>query len=569
MAETDLQNNESIALKGIGAAPGVSVGPAVIVDRVEVVVPDLPEPLQAFTAATEAVAKDLENLAATAKARDREEAASVLEAQALMAADPMLISSVEAKLGESLGLGQAISEAGSELSAMLAALDDPYMAARAADITEVVDRVSCHLAGVPPRELEGDEPAVYVASVLTAAETAQMDPEKVLGFVTETGGPTSHVVIIARSMGVPAVVGTGDRPPGLAAGELVALDGATGEVVLRPDESTVADFTRRSERHRASVEAATAWRGRAVNFGGNVVSVAANVANEADLERAIAEQADGIGLLRTEFLFLDRPSPPTEEEQFDFYSRAAAAFDAPVVIRTIDIGGDKPADYLTLPGEENPFLGVRGARLYHHHGEVFESQVRAILRAAAHGDIWMMIPMITTVEEIIDIRAWVERIAAEQPGDAAMPRFGAMVEVPALALTVDAAASHVDFLSIGSNDLTQYTLAADRTNEGLGHMQDAAHPSVLALCNMVAAGAKKAGISSSVCGLSAADPLLASAYAAMGIDKLSVSGAMVNQIKSTVAALDPEAGMDAVEAAMRCPTATEARVAIERWCATQ
>jgi phosphoenolpyruvate-protein phosphotransferase len=560
------QSAQQLAVQGIGAAPGVSIGPAVVLDVVEVVVPDLPNPAEAFAAATVEVHTELAKLSATARERGREEAAEVLEAQAQMAEDPMLTGAVEEKLGSGMSLGSAIEEASAELSAMLRNLDDPYLAARAADIEEVVDRVACNLAGVPPRQLDVGEPAVFVAVSLTAAETSQMDPEQVLGFVTETGGPTSHVVIIARSMGVPAVVGTGESVNAITTGETVTLDGQTGEVVFRPDETSLADFSARAERYEAAIVAAESWRGRQVNFGDAPISVAANVANQADLDRAIEEQADGIGLLRTEFLFLDRPSPPSEEEQYEFYAKAAAAFDAPVVIRTIDIGGDKPAEYLTIPGEENPFLGVRGARLYHHHEEVFETQIRAVLRAAAHGDVWMMAPMISTVDEIIDLRAWVKRVAAELGSkDADRVPIGAMVEVPALALTVDAAAEHLDFVSIGSNDLTQYTLAADRMNEDLGHLQDAMHPSVVALCDLVAAGAKRASISSSVCGLSAADPVAAAAYAAMGIDKLSVSASMVNLIKASVSELDPGPGSDAVSSAIRQPSAVAARAAIDTW----
>lgn len=558
--------------QGIGAAAGVSIGPAVVIDRPEVVVPDLPEPAEAFKTAAAVVAADLGRLATETAERGRDEAASVLQAQALMAEDPMLASSVEAKLADSAGLNAAITESATEIREMLQGLDDPYLAARAADVDEVVERISCHLAGIAPRNLlDRAEPSIYLARSLTAAETAQMDPEMVLGFVTETGGPTSHVVIIARSMGVPAVVGTGDAVTvGVGDGDLVALDGATGEVVIGPDDEVVTDFGGRIERHRATVEAAAAFRGHEVTFGGSAVSVAANVANETDLERAIEQRADGIGLLRTEFLFLDRPAPPSEDEQYDFYARAVAAFDAPVVIRTIDIGGDKPADYLSIAGEENPFLGVRGARLYRHHPAVFESQIKAILRAAVHGDLWMMIPMISTVEEIIELRAWVERVAAEMAESSdgpptRMPRFGVMVEVPAIAIVADAAARHVDFFSIGSNDLTQYTLAADRMNEDLGHLQDAAHPSVLSLCNQVAASAARAAISVSVCGLSAADPDCAAAYAAMGMDKLSVSASAVNLIKATVAGLEPGPGRDVVDGAMASANADEARVTIARW----
>lgn len=577
---------DRLDLRGIGAAAGAAVGPTVVIDRPEIEIPEVDDPAEAFRSATEAVARDLKDLAASARQRDREEAAEVLEAQALMAEDPMLTSTVETKLAE-LGtdldpaagsepgtFGAAIDAAATELAEMLRGLDDPYLAARAADVEEVVERVRFHLAGIAPSDLATlDEPAVFVATSLTAAETAQMDPATVLGFVTETGGPTSHVVIIARSLGVPAVVGVGDHAGDLVGavtdGDLVGLDGATGEIVVRPDEAGVADFTGRAERHRQAIEAAAAWRGKAVSFGDAPVTVAANVANAADLQRAVEEGADGIGLLRTEFLYLDRPAPPGEDEQYEFYAEAVGAFDAPVVIRTFDIGGDKPAEYLSIDAEENPFLGVRGARLYQHYPEVFETQVRALLRAAVHGDLWVMVPMVSTVAEIVDVRRWIDRIAADagidDRDDLAMPRFGAMVEVPALALNADAVVGHVDFLSIGSNDLTQYTLAADRTNEHLGNLQDAAHPSVLALCRQVATAARRAEVSSSVCGLSAADPACAAAYAAMGIDKLSVSASMVNPIKASLSGLDPAPGPRAVAEAITTPSAAEAREVIDRW----
>ncbi|MEM7274221.1 MAG: phosphoenolpyruvate--protein phosphotransferase [Actinomycetota bacterium] len=564
---------EQIELRGIGAATGAAVGRAVLLaDRTDVVVPDVEEPAEAFRAAASVVAGDLSDLADQAGERGRDEAASVLQAQSLMAEDPMLASSVEVKLGEGQSFHTAIAEAGTELRTMLESLDDPYLAARAADVAEVVERISCHLAGVPLRQLEsGGEPVIYLATTLTAAETAQMDPNAVLGFVTETGGPTSHVVIIARSMGVPAVVATGDGSmsrAGLSDGDLAALDGGTGEVVLRPNEDVRAEYGVRVERHRAAVEAAEAWRGQPVRFGERAVTVAANVANQADLDQAIEAKADGIGLLRTEFLFLDRPAPPSEDEQYQFYAAAAQGFDQPVVIRTFDIGGDKPADYLTITDEENPFLGVRGARLYRHHPEVFETQVRAVLRAAVHGDVWMMIPMVTTIEEILDLRTWIDRIAADAANgdhEVRMPKLGVMVEVPALALNADAVVDRVDFVSIGSNDLTQYTLAADRTNEALGHLQDALDPSVLRLCELVAAAARRADISVSVCGLSAADPSAAAAYAALGIDKLSVSGRMVNPTKAVVAALEHEPGRTAVEEALVSGSAAAARARLDRW----
>ena len=280
------------------------------------------------------------------------------------------------------------------------------------------------------------------------------------------------------------------------------------------------------------------------------------------------EGADGIGLLRTEFLFLDRADPPSEDEQYEFYATAARSFDHPVVIRSFDIGGDKPAPYMQVDEEENPFLGVRGARLYSHQPEAFETQVRAVLRAAAVGSVQLMLPMISTVDEVVTLRSWIDRIASQVEADGAafdMPDVGVMVEVPAAALVADALMKHVDFVSIGSNDLTQYTLAADRTNGALGHLQDPLHPAVLALCVFTANAARTAGVPASVCGLVAADSLGAAACSSMGIGKLSVSASMVNSVKATISSLDPSGGHAALELAIASSSATEARAALAEW----
>ncbi|RME24792.1 MAG: phosphoenolpyruvate--protein phosphotransferase, partial [Deltaproteobacteria bacterium] len=345
-----------------------------------------------------------------------------------------------------------------------------------------------------------------------------------------------------------------------------ALDGSTGEVVIDPDPATRADFEARRDAHLAAREAARAFRGKRVGVGDREVAVAANVGGTADLERAVDVAADGIGLFRTEFLFLDRDEAPTEEEQADIYRRAAAAFDQPVVIRTFDIGGDKPAPYLTAPtDEENPFLGVRGARLYPRERDLFADQVRAIVRATETGDPWLMLPMVSTLDEIRELMAVVDEIAADliarEPG-LRRPPVGVMVEVPSIALVADAVAEHVDFFSIGTNDLTQYTFAADRTNGALDHLQDPLHPAVLALCTFTRAAARRRGVSVSVCGLAAADPAGAALFAGMGIDKLSVAAASVNPIKATLSGLDPDRLGELVERCLAASSAAEVRALV-------
>ncbi|MGI9605815.1 MAG: phosphoenolpyruvate--protein phosphotransferase [Acidimicrobiales bacterium] len=526
-------------LRGVGASPGVAIGPVVALVEEEVDVPELPEPFAAVTESTAAVASQLTALAKNALSRDRHEAADVLQAQALMAEDPMLTDAVGEHLDAGLGLGAALDAAGEQLEALLASLPDPYLAARAADVGEVVAAVRRDLAGLPPAETTLTEPSILVAHALTAAETADLDPAMVLGFATATGGATSHVAIIARALDVPAVVGVPrllDTVPASA-----ALDGSTGEFIGDPSAEVAEDFSSRiaaEARLRSRLEE---LRGRPASFGSVAVSVAANIGGPSDIDRAVAEGSDGVGLFRTEFLFLDRSTAPTEEEQYEAYSLAAKAWDDTVVIRTFDIGGDKPAPYLDLADEENPFLGIRGVRLYERYPDLFVAQVRAVYRAAAHGTVALMIPMVSTLDEFHELRRRVEAVRADLDresvsiGDVSL---GVMVEVPSVALTAHAFAEHVDFFSIGTNDLTQYTMAADRGEGELSHLHDPLHPAVLRLCEQVAAAGTATGTSVSVCGLAASDPLAAVIFAAVGVTKLSVSASAVNLIKATLGAQD-------------------------------
>ncbi|WP_419944206.1 phosphoenolpyruvate--protein phosphotransferase [Candidatus Poriferisodalis sp.] len=558
-----MNDSGELRLGGTPASAGVAIGPAIVIDPQTAEVPDVADPVAAFNEASAAVSEQLGIMCQTARAAGRSEAGDVLEAQALMAQDPMLADAVAAALGDGAALDAALQQARQQIEDVFAAIDDPYIAARAQDVVEVTDRIRRQLAGIETPDLgQIDVPSVLVARALTAADTAALDPAAVLGFVTEAGGPTSHVAIIARSLGVAAVVGATGIVERAQAGVPVAIDGSTGDIVVHPTDVTVEDFAARREALEAAIAAADQFRGVGVALGDHRIQVPANVGSRDDVERAVAAAAEGIGLLRTEFLFLDRSDAPSEDEQLDFYSFAGTSFSEPVVIRTFDIGGDKPAPYLSIAAEENPFLGVRGARLYSQFPEVFETQVRAILRAATDAPIWLMLPMVSTVTEI---RALRDRIVEVSAGLTArgirhdLPPIGIMVEVPSVALIADAVAPHVDFFSIGTNDLTQYAMAADRTNIGLDELQDPLHPAVLALCERTVAAAKRNGIGVSVCGLAAADPLGAAAFAAMGVDKLSVSPRAVNLVKSAIATMDASSAESMILAALGAATADEAR----------
>ncbi len=531
-------------LQGVGASGGIAIGPVVRLEDEEFVVDDVDNPIEALTESCKEVSLELEVLGKAATSMDRIDAAEVLGAQSMMAQDPMIVDAVQGHLDQGASFDDALTTSASELQAMLASLPDPYLAARAADIGEVFDRVRRHLAGLPSGAgLVLPGPSVLCAETLTAAQTALLDPELVLGLATVDGGPTSHVAIIARAMGVPAVVGLSQLMGSVAAGDTVVFDGVSGEFFANPDPEVAADFEQRAVTAAANAAAAAKFKGTKVAVGDQSVMIAANVANEADLERAVAEASDGVGLFRTEFLYLDRPAPPSEDAQFEVYSAALKAFKEPVVVRTFDIGGDKPASFLDLPTEENPFLGVRGVRLYVQFPELFQTQVRALLRAATAGDLWVMIPMIATASEVHWVREQFDhcRTQLQSEGvEVGRISLGAMVEVPSAALLADMLAQDLDFLSIGTNDLTQYALAADRTNGAVDHLSDPLHPAVLRLCEMTASAGIKRGIPVSVCGLAAADPIAAALFVQMGISKLSVAGPSVNPSKAALDRQTPE-----------------------------
>ncbi len=555
----------SRTLTGLAASPGVASGPIVRIETEEIVVPATADPKGALAAAAVRAQQHLAALAKQAEAAGNSEGAEVLRAQALMAEDPMLQDQTEEHLDQGQDLDQALREAGSELQTMLASLPDPYLAARAADVGEIVDVVRRELAGVGHGVDVIEQPSVLVAHELTAATTATLDPNVVLGFVTETGGATSHVAIIARSLGVPAVVGVADLMETSAGAERIAFDGSSGEIALDPDEAEADAFAERAVAQAEREAHHATFQGQSVSVDGKSMVVCANVGSPADIERAVAVAAEGVGLYRTEFLFLDRAAPPTEDEQYEIYRGAAEAFEQHVVLRAFDIGGDKPAEYLDLPEEENPFLGQRGVRLYEDVDDLFASQVRAVLRASAHGDLGFMIPMVATVEEVRTIRGRIDALAGELTAAGTpigTPAIGVMIEVPSAALIADSLAPEVDFFSIGTNDLTQYTMAADRGHARLGALHDPLHPGVVALCRATAEAGLRHGIPVSVCGEAAADPVAALVFSAIGVSKLSVGANSVNQIKATLAG-QREGVLDQVaEACKTGTTAAEIRASV-------
>lgn len=528
-------------LHGVGASPGIATGPVVALVHEDVTLDQIADPVSAITASGSAVSAQLSALSVSARESGREEAADVLNAQSLIAEDEMIVDAVSEHLDDGADIETAFEKAATQLESMLASIPDPYLAARAADVGEVMRAIKRDLAGATSSTAELAAPSILIAHELTAAETAELDPEMVLGFATEVGGATSHVAIIARSLGVPAVVGVPDLLT--ASPAAAALDGSTGEFHADPSNEVLDEFADRLTQQSELQARLDTVRGAKVSFGDTRISVSANIASTDDVARAVAEESDGVGLFRTEFLFLDTDTPPTEEEQFEAYKLAASSWDETVVIRTFDIGGDKPAAYLDLPAEENPFLGQRGVRIYDQFSELIDGQLRAALRAAAHGPVAIMVPMVATLDEFRSVKDRAARVKSDlvdggiECGDV---ELGVMVEVPSVALNARAFAEEVDFFSIGTNDLTQYTMAADRLLSSLSDLHDPLHPAVIELCRLTAAAGLARGCSTSVCGLAAADPLAAVIFASIGITKLSVSAGSVNLIKATLAAQDPQ-----------------------------
>ena len=518
----------SAPLTGIGVSPGTVAGPVARMSPPPqlppqtAIVEDSARELDTAKNALEAVGSDLDARAAAAGG----EAADVLFAQAMMARDPGLVEKITERVAKGETAPHAVSGAFEEYRAVLANAG-AYMAERVADLYDIRTRAVAKLLGLPmPGIPTPGHPFVLVAPNLAPADTATIDATQVLGIVTERGGPTSHTAILAKSLGLPAVVACPDAAA-LAGGEQVLLDGSAGTVTVNPSPEAVAEATGREERRKAAL-AASSGPGRTSD--GRGVQLLLNIGGEGDLERAVAADAEGVGLFRTEFLFLDRTSAPTVDEQVAVYTRVFNAFRGrKVVVRTLDAGADKPLGFVTQPDEPNPALGIRGLRTSRRFPELLEDQLTAIARAAASGgtEVWVMAPMVSTPGEASAF-AQMARIAG-------LPKAGVMVEVPAAALRASAVVAACEFLSLGTNDLAQYTFAADRMEGELADLLDPWQPALLDLVGMAASAGGAAGKPVGVCGEAASDPLLALVLVGLGVTSLSMAPVSVPDVRASLA----------------------------------
>ncbi|KAA1374882.1 phosphoenolpyruvate--protein phosphotransferase [Aeromicrobium fastidiosum] len=525
---------------GTPVVPGVGTGPVVVTaERVEAPTDephvDRETTVAAVAAASEVVADRLTARAAHASGA----AAEVLQATAAMARDRGLATFV-AKHADASGPATAVTAAVAELAAMFSAAGG-LMAERVTDLHDVRDRVVAEVLGLPePGVPSPDVPSVLFADDLAPADTAGLDPERIVAIAIRLGGATSHTAIIARQLGIPCVVGVRDLPiDGSAVTALV--DGSTGEIVLDPDP---ADASARAQADAERRAAGAAWTGPGATSDGHAVQVLANVQDAAGAVRAAAEPIEGFGLYRTELSFLDRSSEPTVDEQTEIY---AAVLDAAgthkVVVRTLDAGSDKPLAFADMGTEPNPALGVRGLRIATERPELLDHQLDAIAAAAARSDadVWVMAPMVAVVSEAADVA---QRI--RERGLTA----GVMIETPSAALLADRLLEHVDFVSIGTNDLSQYTFAADRMASSLSHLTDPWQPALLMLVSSVAAAGERAGKPVGVCGEAAADPMLACVLVGLGVTSLSCAASAVRSVGAMLATVTLEQCREAAEAAL-------------------
>lgn len=537
-------------LSGIAASRGIAIGPAYQFRQVELQVPrhtveDPAVEWVRFQTALAAALDQLEVVGARAEAESGAEDAAIFQAQALMLEDPELQASVRSTIeGQGLNAEAALHDAAKTYAQMLENLDNEYLSARAADVRDVADRVLRILLGAAGSPTVGlTHPSIILAPDLTPSDTVMLDKSLVQGFCTAGGGATSHTAILARGLGLPAVVGVGQDILSIADDTALVLDGAEGRLHVEPDERTVSIYR---EHQTAAADLLARVQARAnepaITRDGHRVEVVANIGSVASAQAALEAGAEGVGLLRTEFLYLERTRLPDEEEQVQAYQSILDTFgDRPVVLRTLDIGGDKPLPYLDLPEETNPFLGLRAIRLSLAYPELFRTQLRAVLRAGTSGNLKLMFPMVATLAEVRAARVMLDACRAEllaegQPTVQQM-ELGIMIEVPAAALMADHLAQEVDFFSIGTNDLGQYALAADRTNPQVAPLATGFQPAVLRLVRDVIEAAHRQGRWVGLCGELAGEPLALPILLGLGLDEFSMSPPAIPLAKEIIRTL--------------------------------
>jgi phosphotransferase system enzyme I (PtsI) len=541
--------------KGIAASPGIAIGKVyllkeqeVVIDRSRIDEKQIGAEITRYKRAIEKTKQQIVEIRDRVMNKMGEKKAEIFDAHIMILDDPTLANQVENRIkGQLVTAENAVDQVVAELVAIFENMEDGYMRERALDFKDVGARIIKNILGVQIQNLaEMSEEAIVVAKDLTPSDTAQMDKQKVLGFVTDAGGRTSHTAIMARSLEMPAVVGTGDVTQRVKNGQIIIVDGMEGKVIIDPSREEREEYLKKRQKHlEEKRELESIKHLPAVTIDGRRVELAANIGTPKDVDGALRNGAEGVGLYRTEFLYMDRNSLPGEEEQFEAYKEVAVKMgDHPVIVRTLDIGGDKDLSYIDFPKELNPFLGWRAIRMCIDRPEILKTQLRAILRASKYGNLLIMYPMIISVTEIREANRILKEAKAELRSEGIMfdedIKVGIMIETPAAAVIADKLVKEVDFFSIGTNDLTQYTLAIDRVNEKISHLYQPLHPSVLRLIKYVIDVSHREGKWTGMCGELAGDEKAIPLLLGMGLDEFSMSSISIPRAKKIIRCLSTD-----------------------------
>lgn len=538
-------------IKGVAASSGIAIGKALVVEKKSIdiqskKIDDVEGEKERFSKAVETAKEQVSKIKDITEKKLGKEEAAIFEAHMMMLNDPELIGAVTMQIeNEKVNAEYALKTTVEMFTGIFAQMDNEYMRERAADVKDVGGRISNILLGINDASLaEIYEKCIVVAKDLTPSDTAQMDSEMVMGFVTDMGGRTSHSAIMARTLEIPAVVGTQNGTENVKDGDILIVDGDNGVILVNPDKNTIDEYNKKIEEIAKYKNELTKYKDvESKTLDGREVELAANIGSPKDIAGVVKNGAEGIGLFRTEFLYMDRDSMPTEEEQFDAYKKVLEGMKGkPVIIRTLDIGGDKKLSYLPIGDEMNPFLGYRAIRICLDRKDIFKTQLRALYRASVYGQLKIMFPMISGLPEILAAKEVIEEVKQELRNEGKAysddVKVGIMIEIPSAAVTSDILAKHVDFFSIGTNDLVQYSLAVDRMNEKISHMYDPFNPAVLRLIKMVIDNGHKEGIMVGMCGEMAGDPGAIPVLLGLGLDEFSMSASSVLNARKLIRSLE-------------------------------
>ncbi|MDY6232761.1 phosphoenolpyruvate--protein phosphotransferase [Peptostreptococcus porci] len=525
-----------MVIKGIGASPGIAIGKILVLENTEMVIEkrensDVEKELAKLSDAVEISKVELQNVKEKVKNELGEEESEIFGAHLLVLDDPEFIGEAENKIkNESVNAEYALDSVKEMFVGIFESMDNDYMRERAADIKDVTNRVLRHILGIKVVDLSSlDEEVILVANDLTPSDTAVMDKSKVLGFLTNIGGRTSHTAIMARTLEIAAIVGLNDITEKAKDGEFVIFDGDKGEVIINPTQSEIDLYTEKKKAFEADKKSLELLKGKqSITTDGKVVELAGNIGTPNDVEGLIKNDAEGVGLYRTEFLYMDSSELPSEEVQFEAYKAVLEGMNGkPIVIRTLDIGGDKKLSYFEMDEEMNPFLGYRAIRLCLDRTDIFKTQLRALYRASMFGKLRIMFPMISSLEELLSAKEVCEGVKSELKKEGIAysddVEIGMMIEIPSAAVISDILAKHVDFFSIGTNDLIQYTCAVDRMNQKISYLYNQFNPAVLRLIRMVIKNAHAEGKWVGMCGESAGDQKMIPILLGFGLDEFSMS----------------------------------------------